>query len=308
MQKTITWLLSDIKSTLKIVLPIRFILFIYAYTAHKLTIPRWAWDATGLWHAFETIPFFDLWSRWDSAYYIEIATQGYNHKNVAFYPFYPFLIRICNVITSNGHVSGLIIANISYVLAMVILFRYTKELFGKNIANNTIFAISIFPTSFFFSSVYSESTFLLVIVLSCYFFHKEKYFLASLFGALAASTRNPGIMLFPTFILSFLMKEYRNSYRNQLKIFYFFIILFGFGTYLYLQYIYVHNPFEFLKAQKIYWGSQLSWPHSSFINSFKIIMLYAQKSNINTINNIHIIKIYEVIISTVFLLTTIFMI
>ena len=287
-------MLNDIKSTLKIVLPLRFILFIFAYTAHKLTIPRWAWPATGLWHAFETIPFFNVWSRWDSAYYVEIATQGYNHENVAFYPFYPFLIRICNVITSNGHASGLIIANLSYVLAMVILFRYVRENFDKLTAKNTILIISLFPTSFFFSAVYTESTFLLVIVLSCYFFYKNKFFLSACFGALSALTRSVGLMLFPALVLSFLIYTYKKPLKNKIKVFYFLLIPLGFAIYLYLQYLALGDPFAFLEAYKRYWPQrQFSLPFYPIFDSLRFIYKGFSSGIIGT----HIIRLVEIFLS-----------
>src|SRR3989338_7859248 len=113
---------NDTKSILKIVLPIRLILFIYAYTSHKVTIPRWALDPTGLWHAFNS-PFFDIWSRWDSAFYVDIATKGYTEKTIGMYPLYPFLIKIINFIIPHAHTSGLIISNLCYFIAMIIFFR-----------------------------------------------------------------------------------------------------------------------------------------------------------------------------------------
>ena len=56
---------------------------------------------------------------------------------------------------------------------------------------------AIFPFSFFFGAVYTESTFLLFAVLAFYGFRTRRWAVGGLFGALAGATRVTGILMWP---------------------------------------------------------------------------------------------------------------
>lgn len=51
-----------------------------------------------------------------------------------------------------------------------------------------------------------ESLFILLIILSLYFFEEKKYFLSGIFGGLATATKTPGILLFGAYCLVFIEK------------------------------------------------------------------------------------------------------
>lgn len=79
-----------------------------------------------------------------------------------------------------------------------------------------------------------ESLFILLILLSLYFFEKEKFWLAGLFGGLSAMTKTPGILLFPAYIFV-IIESYVKSKIFNFKWLYLFLIPFGlfivFGIY-----------------------------------------------------------------------------
>src|SRR5205814_3517430 len=56
---------------------------------------------------------------------------------------------------------------------------------------------AIFPFSFFFGLVYSESTFLLFALLAFYGFRTRRWIAGGLCGAVATATRVPGILMLP---------------------------------------------------------------------------------------------------------------
>ena len=157
--------------------------------------------------------FFELWRKWDSFFFLHIAHHGYTPGPDGIppyfsFPFYPYLIKCLTYITHHPVLSGLIISNVSFLIALIILYNLTKSQYCHKTATHTILAISFFPLSFIFSMVYSESLFLMLCLLSFYYAFHQRWFLASLLGGLAAMTRIIGFMIvLPLFMI----------YLNQLK-------------------------------------------------------------------------------------------
>ncbi len=118
-------LLKEYSYPLSVYFVSRIILFLIAYLS-LIFIPMRVGD--GLWRAFPDNLLLDGWSRWDSAFYIEIAATGYSYNfeqpqslnNVAFFPLYPFLIRVVNTLIHNFHLAALLIANAAFLFSSVI--------------------------------------------------------------------------------------------------------------------------------------------------------------------------------------------
>ena len=67
--------------------------------------------------------------------------------------------------------------------------------FGDRIAYRSVLFISIFPTAFFWQSVYSESLFLMLSIACIMWAREERWKLAGVAGLLAVLTRSAGFML-----------------------------------------------------------------------------------------------------------------
>ena len=104
----------------------------------------------------------------------------------------------------------------------------------------------LFPASFYFNAIYSESLFLMLVTLSFYFFRKEKYFWASFFGFFASLTRVFGVLLFLSFVIEILIN------KTPIKKVY-WIILIPLGLFLYMAYLYISigDPFAFYNLQLV---------------------------------------------------------
>jgi Gpi18-like mannosyltransferase len=81
----------------------------------------------GLWRLDTQNLIQDGLTRWDSGWYIGIVQNGYSSKSVAFFPLYPILMRMLNRITGSSSISGLLIANLSFFLALFYLYAITKQ-------------------------------------------------------------------------------------------------------------------------------------------------------------------------------------
>jgi len=139
---------------------------------------------------------------WDTQWYLDIARRGYNWKRAAgtsptaFFPLYPLLIRAVVIATHRSYlVAALVISNLSFLAALVYLWRLAAWEAGRAVAIRTILYVAVFPTALFFFAGYTESLFLLLTVASFYHLRRREWLLAGLFGALASATRVTGVLL-----------------------------------------------------------------------------------------------------------------
>jgi len=136
---------------------------------------------------------------WDGLWYKLIAEEGYGeHVNTypAFWPLFPWLMRLGSDITGVAtETAGWVIANASFLVALTLLYRLVALDFDRTIARRTVVALAVFPTSLFFSAVYTESLFLLLAVGALYAARRGVWFTAGALGLLAALTRSQGIFL-----------------------------------------------------------------------------------------------------------------
>lgn len=129
---------------------------------------------------------FQMWTNFDGVHYITLAIYGYGIAGLsnmlyAFFPVYPWLVRTVELLVHNFTNSGVIISNVSFLLSLFILYKLFRLDYKDRISRLAVLLILIFPTSFFFGAVYSESFFLLLSVSVFYFARKKQFFLAGLF-------------------------------------------------------------------------------------------------------------------------------
>jgi hypothetical protein len=159
-----------------------------------VNVPGWpASTITPGWHNLIT-----AWERFDALWFLRIATAGYTpgDGSAAFFPLYPMLIRVLSPVLG-GHPlgAGLLISNAAFLGALVVLYFLTSSEFDEQIARRTVLYLTIFPSAYFFLAPYSESLFLLLVVSSLWAARRGKWPIAGVAGALAAATRNVGVLL-----------------------------------------------------------------------------------------------------------------
>lgn len=130
----------------------------------------------------------------DDRFHIPIPDE-YNRRLVAFFPLYPLLIRLTGALTGNLVTAGIWVSNLSLLIALFYLYALVKQEYDDRTAGRTIFYLAAAPSAFFFSAVYTESTFLLFIAAGFYYARNRRWLLAGLAGALASATRPQGVLL-----------------------------------------------------------------------------------------------------------------
>ncbi len=121
-------------------------------------------------NGFSALPgnvLFDPWIRWDSQHYLIIAAQGYGATiwgdPNGFFPLYPWLVRGLSWVLPLP-VAALVVANVAALTALALLYRLAAILSGDEVARRTVWVLLLFPSSFFLSAAYSESTYLVCAI------------------------------------------------------------------------------------------------------------------------------------------------
>ncbi len=96
-----------------IVLITKFLLLFLSFQAYQVIVntPINSWN-----------DFLGIWKRWDAIHYLDIAQYGYTTVgdrkfDLAFFPFYPLLVRIASYVIGNYVVSGLVVSGIFSIAA-----------------------------------------------------------------------------------------------------------------------------------------------------------------------------------------------
>lgn len=145
------------------------------------------------------------WERFDALWFLRIAEDGYEPRSAAFpegdgsaafFPGYPLAIRgVSWAIGGHPLAAGLLVSNAALVGALLVLYFLTRTELSEAAARRVVVYAAVFPTAFFFLAPYSESLFFLLVASSLWAARRRRWGLAGLTGALAALTRNVGLLL-----------------------------------------------------------------------------------------------------------------
>lgn len=240
--KKSSWLNFNVIAT---VLIIKFLILIFASQSYQImNEPPFA-DAN--W-------FFGIFSRWDADSYLKIAQFGYastgeDKFRLVFFPLYPALISLFNIIFRNYVLSALVVSGIA-TIALGLSFRELVKIdYSEKTARFAVLFLFIFPTSHFLHIPYTESLFLALTV-SCFLAARKKnWFIVGILGALACLTRINGLILLPALVFE-MWAEYRETRQINRKWLFVMLIPIGFSGYLALNYFVSGDPLMFLTYQR----------------------------------------------------------
>lgn len=242
----------------------------------------------------------NIWANFAGGDFIQIASSGYGQPHTyIFFPLFPQLIRLFTVIIPDYLVSGLVISHLSLVFALFFLYKLILLDHNEKIANLTLIILMVFPTAFFFGSVYTESFFLLLVVTSFYASRQGKYPIACLLALLASSTRFTGIFLWPAIV----WEMWRNLRWSPALI---WLSLPPLGLISYMRYLSVNvgDPLYFLKVSPDFGPnliiSKLILLHQVFYRYIKMLVFS------DYLTPLFFTVILEFVVGVVFLVLVIF--
>lgn len=215
---------------------------------------------------------FDFWRCTDSAHYIDIARDWYLSSGdydrlvqLVFFPGYPVIMRLFNVVIGNYLYSGMIVSGICFALSGCVIYRLLRLDHSHSDSIRMIRLLCIMPGAFFFAAPMSESLFMLMCALTIYCVRTDKWLIGCLFGAYAAFTRSLGITLIVPILFEAIAgymrtKDEKGSKKRLIaRLALMLIVPLGFIAYLYINYRVSGDPFKFMEYQHDNWGQNLGW-------------------------------------------------
>jgi Gpi18-like mannosyltransferase len=185
------WLLSRL-----VILGVMFIVMPIVAKTSNIVINKYGW--------------WDVLFAWDSIWYYKIATSGYSfgldfdktEYAVAFFPLYPLSIWILMQVGIPFPVGGLLINNLAFLAALIVMYSWVESRHGTNPARWATAALAWCPYSLYGAVIYTEGLFFLFSISALRAFDNKQYFWAGLWSALSTATRITGIALLPAFLIS----------------------------------------------------------------------------------------------------------
>ena len=193
---------------------------------------RFVGDQTGdkfLYHGGlpHPVKLLDNFKRFDSYWFLNIARNGYRYygvqeqmdkdrrvvtnkeTNITPFPLYPLSIWLIDLAINELTLSGMLISLGCFLGALMVFYRMVRHDFGHRVAGRAVLYLSIFPTSWLYNSVYSESLFLLLTLLCLWRARQGNALSAGLYGMGAAATRLAGALVALPVAVEFLFRDGR---------------------------------------------------------------------------------------------------
>ena len=170
----------------------------------NVTIPQYQDQGFGVFRTDNL--FWDAFARYDAGWYHGIASQGYvfgagGRNNLAFAPVYPMLMRAGGWVLGGRqqdfYFAGIVVSWLAFAAAMVMLYRLALLDLERSPALRAVMYAAAFPFAYFFGMVYSESVFLLALVIAVYGLRTRHWAVAVIAGAVMTATRVTGVMAVP---------------------------------------------------------------------------------------------------------------
>ncbi len=222
-------------------------------------------------------------ARFDAGWYRSIAASGYfwdpstGVGNLAFFPFYPFLMKVLAFSGLPLFWAGTLLSHAFFVISVVLLQRLEARRPGPAPAHTSLLALLTFPWAFFLLAPYTESLFLALALATFLAARRGRWGLVAFLGFLAGLTRLFGLALVPPLLIlawRASAQPVRTHEGTRLgAVLAALTPAIGFGTFVTWLAFRFRDPLVFVHALQRGWGRRPGW--SGLLSS-----LYAIVENI----------------------------
>jgi Gpi18-like mannosyltransferase len=225
-----------------------------------------------------SVKLLDLFKSWDANWYLDIGRDGYlaHGHSTAFFPLYPLLLHLGGFLFHDLRIAGYLVSNAFLLGSCLLLWKLIVRDYGReDVADRAIIFFLFCPVSFFFSTIYTESLFFLLMLALTYLATERRWIAAGCCGYLAALTRPVGLLLVVVLAAEFIRvyRQHRgqsaggnlSKLRGETLAFLASLFLTGAGLATYGFYLWrtFGNPLDFMKAQA-HWNRHLAFPWVPF--------------------------------------------
>lgn len=228
---------------------------------------------------FSPYRFLDIWGRWDTSWYLNIATQGYavqpagTQSNIAFFPLYPLLIRgllwlIPDALETPGIqlLAAVVVSNVLFFGALVLLYRLALHLSGEHtFAERAVWYLCAMPGSFFFSAAYADGTALFFMIAAFLAAEKRHWWLAGILGGLATLARPQAFLIAIPLLWLFLRQRPWQEGKRRADVLSVGLPALALGAFAVAIFPITHNLMAPIQAQSA-WGRHAAWPWTTFFS------------------------------------------
>jgi hypothetical protein len=221
--------------------------------------------------------------QYDAQWYIDIASNGYQYDptasggqtSVVFFPFYPALTRLVSMVVAVGNAdalpaTALVVANISAIVGLALLYRLVLREFGAPVAQRTVWYLLVFPASIYLSSAYAEPVFLAASVGAIYAARTRRWYLAGLAGAAATLSRPYGVLISIPLVVEYARQSWGTP-SGMLRLHATALLLPGLALVGWLGYLYsfTGDPLVFIHAQAAWNQQHLTSPLETLVTGYR---------------------------------------
>lgn len=236
-------------------------------------------SAAFYWHirTGASVDLVSLLLQWDSRWYLSIVESGYQEvtatdgqANWAFFPLYPLTVFVFKSLTGlSSKIAGVVLSNIYLTIGVYYVHHYLSCTRNRSVASTAAILLTFGLYSFYFSTVYTESLFLMLLAIGFYQLHHHRWLVAGICGALLSATRGVGVLFGLPLLISMvsaspytlrqpseLLRDFVESPRRLIA-----LLLVPVGTILFMLYLHLHvgNALAFLEVQSE-WGREFGNP------------------------------------------------
>lgn len=268
------WLTAELWQIILLFLAWRVVLLVFAFLGVALLPLRGRDFLGGGLQNYLINPLFWGWSNFDGEHYLLIAQNGYLTFKQAFFPFYPLLISYLSGFSKEPFllaITAFLISNFTFLFSLFFLWKLVRLDYSRKIASLSILAILVFPTSFYFGAVYTESLFLFLTLGAFYAARKDRWIMAGVLGMLASATRVIGILLLPALLFEWWDKR-KQGKAGLPELLFLLLVPLGLLSYMLFLKETTGDPFAFYNLQVLS-GEQRS---TTLIPLYQVFWRYAK--------------------------------
>jgi hypothetical protein len=151
---------------------------------------------------------FNLPLRWDSAWYLHLASAGYEYirdagpdlqQNIVFFPAYPMLVRAIALLAGNSmgaYVIGGTVASLAlFTIALAYLYRIARGYLTDEQSTLAVWLLAAYPFAIFFGAVYTESLYLAGVTGAFHHLQRREWARSAAWALVVGLTRPNGFLL-----------------------------------------------------------------------------------------------------------------
>lgn len=171
---------------------------------------------------------FDVLNSWDGQWYYQIIRNGYPRHvppdvtfgmleaRAAFFPVFPFLVRVVDYVLPGGDVRTTLFINLVLgFVAVLLVGELARRIFDIDIAERAMVLMALFPGSFVLSFAYSEATMFVLVGLCLLLLHQERWLWAGVAAALVTASRPNGVAIcFACAVAAGLAIHHKRAWRS----------------------------------------------------------------------------------------------